>query len=171
MSITLPVCCWLLGFPCSYFLGKSEGLLGICQGWGLSDRFHRWCRNMLRFKALWSSMVFFLSRFTWHLVNVLVFRTCHWLLSCHLEEEKTICNFLASPSTFWLPKRIKLIPERAITTSGQGDISGPIFRHWYLLSFFLTPVDLPFPLIAKALTLPCWSRRHFRKVGSWKQPH
>jgi len=32
VSITLPVCCWLLGFPCSYFLGKSEGLLGICQG-------------------------------------------------------------------------------------------------------------------------------------------
>ena len=78
--------------------------------------------------------------------------------------------FLAFPSLLLFPKRIKLIPESAITTSGQGDISGSIFRHWYLLSFFLTPVDQPFPLIAKAFTPPCWSR-HFCKVESWKQPH
>lgn len=32
VSITLPVCCWLTGFPCSYFLGRAYGLLGICEG-------------------------------------------------------------------------------------------------------------------------------------------
>ncbi|CAJ1454987.1 unnamed protein product [Effrenium voratum] len=32
VSITLPVCCWLLGFPSSYFLGRAHGLLGICEG-------------------------------------------------------------------------------------------------------------------------------------------
>lgn len=32
VSITLPVCCWLLGFPSSYFLGRIHGLLGICEG-------------------------------------------------------------------------------------------------------------------------------------------
>ena len=32
VSITLPVCCWLLGFPCSYFLSRRHGLLGIVEG-------------------------------------------------------------------------------------------------------------------------------------------
>eukprot|EP00435_Cladocopium_sp_Y103_P025355 s321_g6.t1 len=32
VSITLPVCCWFTGFPCSYFLGRAHGLLGICEG-------------------------------------------------------------------------------------------------------------------------------------------
>ncbi|CAE7655379.1 DTX36 [Symbiodinium sp. CCMP2592] len=55
-SAILPVCCWILGFPCSYFLSRSEGVTGICEGLMIGYALATLCLFFFFFRSNWEKL-------------------------------------------------------------------------------------------------------------------
>mmetsp|Transcript_104690 Transcript_104690/g.249270 ORF Transcript_104690/g.249270 Transcript_104690/m.249270 type:complete len:257 (+) Transcript_104690:706-1476(+) len=55
-SAILPVCCWILGFPCSYFLSRSEGVTGICEGLMIGYALATICLFFFFFRSNWEKL-------------------------------------------------------------------------------------------------------------------